>query len=272
LLYAISAKRYALFTIDKNSKIEIKETDKDEDYSLHGLGHLLNPFGKKEGHWQKEIWIDMLELEHGLITEQEFLDKYRNFYAISQFTISTTRLMNRFKRLNKKKSYNDSIKPFNFMLIGFSNDKNIKPIAPFSSDPQSMPHGEFIDYKTGRLMNGQHYFKNLADELSDYRDHPEAKLEGTVGLLQRRHITVDKIMYIGKEADKIEDNLSGLDNVNYNVYDNPEQIKGFFLKKWKEVKSSGISRRQFYDRKKQIKAGKIPKLSGKVLRKILHYF
>lgn len=88
-------------------------------------------------------------------------------------------------------------------------------------------------------------------------------------MLQRRHITVDKIMYIGKEADKIEDNLSGLDNLNYNVYDNPEQIKGFFSKRWKEVKTSGISRRQFYYIKRQIKAGRMPTPSSKVLRKIV---
>lgn len=77
-----------------------------------------------------------------------------------------------------------------------------------------------------------------------------------VGLLQRRHITVDKIIYSGNEANRIEDNLSGLDNVNYNVYDNPEQIKAFFLKKWKEVKNSGISRRHFYRKKRQVKAVK----------------
>jgi hypothetical protein len=52
--YGISAKRYVLFNKDKRGKITINETKTDEDYSLHGLGHLLNPFGKEEGHWQSK--------------------------------------------------------------------------------------------------------------------------------------------------------------------------------------------------------------------------
>jgi hypothetical protein len=59
--------------------------------------------------------------------ESELYNKYRSFYAISQFSISSTNLIDRFKRMNRKKDYNNSIKPFNFMLIGFSTMKEIKP-------------------------------------------------------------------------------------------------------------------------------------------------
>jgi hypothetical protein len=132
-----------------------------------------------------------------------------------------------------------------------------------------MAYNEFIDYKSGKLMKGIHYFKNLADELHLYVYHPESKLDGDTGILGRKHIFADKLIPIGKEADKLEERMNGLE-ANLNVYDNPEQIIAFFSKKWKDVKHSGISYRQFYDRKKLIKDGKIPKLSSKVLKKVLN--
>lgn len=38
----------------------------------------------------------------------------------------------------------------------------------------------------------------------DYIDHPEAKFEGDVGILQRRHLKPKGCVYIGKEANKVE--------------------------------------------------------------------
>jgi hypothetical protein len=268
LFYGISAKRYVLYSIDEKGDFAINDEEHDEGYSLHGLGHLLNPFGKDETHWQKQIWLDILRLHYKKITEDDFLNKYRNYYAISQFTVSTKTLMDRFAALNKGKSYKESIKPFNFFLIGFGNNDEVKPIAQFSKDPQTMPYSEFIDYKTGKRMKGLHYFKSLGDEIWDYLNHPEAKLEGDIGILQRRHITADKIRHIGKEADKIEENLSGLDNVNYNIYTNPKDIEKIVSRTWNQVRQCGIPESQFYALKKQLKQGKTLKLHRKTAQRL----
>ena len=254
LLYAISAKRYCLYQLDEHNQILINEDDKSEDYSLHGLGHLSNPFGNDKRHWQKQVWEDILKLHQGIITYDQLMNKYRNFYAISQFTVSTAKLRDRFELLNKNKSYTNSIKPFGFFNIGFGNVEGVKPIASFSKDPQTMVYNEFIDYKTGKKMRGQRYFKSLADELDTYIKHPESKLEGDVGILERRYVVVDKISYIGKEADKIADIDNGLDRIDYNTYEDPAYRRKLFLGKWKDAKGLGVSRRQFYRIKRELKS------------------
>ncbi len=45
--------------------------------------------------------------------------------------------------------------------------------------------------------------------------HPEKQ---TIGLLQRRHIQIDEIKYIGKESNLIEDVESGLVHSETNIY------------------------------------------------------
>jgi hypothetical protein len=265
-LYAISAKRYVLYDIDAKGNFVIKP----DNYSLHGLGHLLNPFGKEVKDWQKEIWLDILRFEYKQIEAKNLLDKYRNFYAISQFKVSTVSLMKRFSALNRGKLPSERIRPLNFFLIGFGNDEDVKPIAPFSRDSQIMPHSPFINYKNGKVMEGLHYFKSLADELWAYIYHPEAKLSGDVGLLERKHITATKVVYVGKEADRVEESLNGLHKMNYNIYRNPKDVKKRILSlTWSQVKQCGIPESQFYALKKQLKQGKQPRLSGKTWNRLM---
>lgn len=261
--YGISSKRYVIYTIN-DGKIDIK----DDDYSLHGLGFLLSPFGKTTEHWHKEVWLDILLLHYKQITIEYLLNKYRNYYGISKFVVSTPGLMKRFKIFNKGKSYDDMIKPNNFFLRAFGTVKNVKPIASFSKDPQSMPYSKFINYYDGSIMEGQHYFKNLADELYSYISNPESKMDGTIGVLTTRHITVDNIVYIAKESHKIENTVSGLEKLDYNVAIDPKDVQKLLSLHWKQIKESGISRTQFYEIKKQLKEGKNPVLRSKTLDRL----
>lgn len=179
--------------------------------------------------------------------------------------------MRRFAPLNKDRSYRDSVKPFNFFNIGFGNKDEIKPIAPFSKDSQEMPYSEFIDYRTGKRMKGLEYFKSLADELDSYIKHKESKLDGVEGKLERKHIVADKMIYIGKKTDKLEDNDYGFNKADYNEYNDPKEFLAIFSKPWKEVKNCGLSRMQFYRIREQIKKGKVPKLNSKT-KEIIKYF
>lgn len=112
-------------------------------------------------------------------------------------------ILSRTGTVNKGRYYREGIKPFNFMYIGFSNYEEVKPIAPYSESSQTMPYSEFINYKDAKIMDGEQYFESLADELYTCINHSEAKLEGDSGILKRRHILMDKIAYIGKEANNI---------------------------------------------------------------------
>ena len=69
--------------------------------------------------------------------------------------------------------------------------------------------------------------KTYGEVLREYEFHPESKCAGvdgnacgkqTVGLLQRRHIRIERITYIGKESNKIEDVQSALVHSAQEVY------------------------------------------------------
>lgn len=74
--YGISAKRYCLYNIE-NNEIKIE----NEDYSSHGLGHLLDPFTDdpdEKDDWHKIIWKDILDLHYGKISMEQLFGKYQN--------------------------------------------------------------------------------------------------------------------------------------------------------------------------------------------------
>ncbi|AFV22405.1 hypothetical protein Mpsy_0192 [Methanolobus psychrophilus R15] len=54
-------------------------------------------------------------------------------------------------------------------------------------------------------MQGSHYFKSLSKTILQYAEHPEHKFEGDIGILERRHVYADSILYIGKEANNIDE-------------------------------------------------------------------
>jgi hypothetical protein len=69
--------------------------------------------------------------------------------------------------------------------------------------------------------------KTFGDVLAEYEFHAEAKCadekgnasgKQTVGLLQRRHIRIDYVKYIGKESNSLEEVEEGLIHSPENVY------------------------------------------------------
>jgi hypothetical protein len=148
----------------------------------------------KEGaKWHKRFWEDILNVHFHPEKLPDVLEKYENYAAISKLAVSTGTLLTRFKKINKGKTFDKQIKPFNFMLVGNGSKAGVdgektKPIAPFNKNPQIVVEKEFIDYNTGNTLQGREFWKPLSDVFLDYIDHPEAKFEGDVGVLQRRHL------------------------------------------------------------------------------------
>lgn len=69
--------------------------------------------------------------------------------------------------------------------------------------------------------------KTYGDVLREYEFHPESKCANsngevctkqTIGLLQRRHVRIEKLTYIGKESNRLEDVESGLVHSQLSVY------------------------------------------------------
>jgi hypothetical protein len=265
--YGISSKRYAVYHYE-NGEIELI------DFKLHGLGHLTNPFPNRHEDWQKEIWTDILKLQYEFVTEQDLELKYANFSAISQLSITTPNILRRFIKLNTiRKEWKYQIKPSNFFLVGFQtvkeNGKMIKPIAPYSQDPQSIVYQPFIDSETGEIKSGSHYFKPLSRTIMDYIDHPESKYEGDIGLLKRRDILADEIIHIGKEANNIDE--QPLKITNAQVFRDKQSIcQKILLIRQCDAEKIGVKRSALKYIKDGIRSGKKINLKTKAVKKLVN--
>ena len=142
-----------------------------------------------------------------------------------------------------------------------------------------VPYMEFLDYKTGKMyphegsLDTKHYWKMLDQVFEDYIDHPEAKSDGDVGVLQRKHLEMDKdsIKYVGKEVNELEfSRVRGVFAEDNNEYVNHQKILREKIMKLTLEKASeiGIDRREFYRLKKKLKSDKPIVLRGKTLQKI----
>ncbi|MFA5125385.1 MAG: hypothetical protein WC462_00075 [archaeon] len=241
--YGISAKRYVLFSIE-HRVMKIHENPDKRDYKLHGLGHILNPFGEAEKDWHKIVWEDIYKLEYGGITEEEINEKYSHYYTISKLSNSSFQIAQRFKTLNKNKLIENQIKPFNFFMIGTSTNKEIKPIAPFTTNPQEIVYNQFIDYETGNTMQGAEHFQNLSDFILKFANHPESKLLGETGILERQHINTNEVIHIGKETKNIQDQQIEQPTVNHYLNKlTKEEIQNLT---WEQAKKLSVPKSTYY--------------------------
>lgn len=246
--FAISAKRYALYReTDEGTAIEAhgdEETGGGDEVvwdiakpSQHGLGHLLNPIdpGSESRDWIKESWRWLMSLDTGLdAAEPEWLDRP----AISQVTISTPGYWHLFDRWNEGKSFAEAVKPFGFMLVAYADPLRTSEevgrlVRPFERDPRRWLDDEWLDlydpsrrYKVAvrqpddaSRQKGVVYLKTYRDILYAYLGHPESKSteasglvcrRTTKGVLHRRAVKAATVTHIGKEANRLEDRLSGL--------------------------------------------------------------
>jgi len=245
---AISTKRYVLFVKDKHGSPTLlrgERNNKDDRWSEHGLGHLLNPSDpeSEDSDWISGAWLNIVRKNLGLSTKSLGIE---HLPAIGRISVSSPAVMKPFKNYNKGKKYRDQVKPFSFLStchvkqlghpVGV-NPEEFHLIAPYESNPRKWLKMDWIDQyseHTFRITTvGDHgnrwtaRVKNYGDVLQDYEFHPEAKCadaEGnpcnkqTIGLLQRRHVKIGRIRPIGKESNSLEDVDSGLVHSEQNVY------------------------------------------------------
>ncbi|WP_135604818.1 hypothetical protein [Methanococcoides sp. NM1] len=270
--YGISSKRYALYTYENEN---IKFMEGERSFKLHGLGHLTNPFPKAVEDWQAEIWEDILKLHYGLISKLDIEEKYSNMYAISRLTVSTANVLRRFKGINIGKDWKDQIKPFNFYHVGFQvaeeDGKAVKPLVPFSNDPQSIVYEPFIDYATGEIKQGSHYFKPLSRTIMQYVEHLEHKFDGEIGVLERKQVHADSVVYIGKEANNIDE--QELDVKKAQTFLNKKEIMwNIIALSQKHAEERGVDRKTFQRIKKRIIENGDIKLNTVAVKKLASFF
>jgi hypothetical protein len=235
-------------TICQNKKCArpVNPNNEEDRWSEHGLGHLLNPVDPEsdDRDWIAQAWVAIVRRSLGLSAENAI--GFETVPAVGRVSISSPSMMKPFEDLNKGKRYADRIKPFNFLLSchvkSFGHPLGVDPerfqlISPYQTDSRKWLDNRWIDKYSGKSFRitttghyGDHHTARIStygDVLRKYEYHPEAKCadaqgevcdKQTIGLLQRRHVLIDQIKYIGKESNNLEDVESGLEHSQQNVY------------------------------------------------------
>jgi len=250
----ISSKRYVLFNLSESGQPIIRKA------SAHGLGHLMPPYGPDDAPpsipaprvplsdigvacWQYDLWYQIIRSQlHGHpdqvdLNYHEALEKP----AASRYGATTPNLLRWFKTYNQNRSYQDQVKPFNF-LISFQarprlalaaaeecadmnrgrrpKPRQAKPVAPFDKDIGKASRNVFDREKGGMVPSGD--LKIYREALAQYHLSPESKfLNGDFtnrGRTVRRHVQVAAVVHIGKEANKWEEQF-------YTGFDEEAQIE-----------------------------------------------
>jgi hypothetical protein len=245
---AISAKRYALFLKDRQGTPELlrkgPNNGKDQ-WSEHGLGHLLNPTDPEsdDRQWIGQAWLNIVRKALGMPAQNlEFVNRP----AIGRVTVSGPAVIRPLANLNEDKPYPEQIKPFNFLLTchvkAFGHPTGADPerfhlIAPYDDNSTRWLKMKWIDQYTGsryQITTAGHSgsrrtvrVKTFGDVLREYEFHPESKCadagsnpceKQTVGLLRRRHIRITQVKFIGKESNQLEAVDAGLIHCDENIY------------------------------------------------------
>lgn len=253
---AISAKRYALFLKNKANKPSLLrngKNSKDNHWSEHGLGHLLNPVDleSEDREWIAQLWENIIR-DCLNIPVQKL--NFERVPAIGRVTITSPGILQPLAALNEGKKYSDQIKPFNFLLtchvsplghpVG-ANPEKFHLIAPFELNSQNWLKMPWIDQYSGKKFKittqtncssrSTAQVKTFGDVFAEYAHHPESKCADehgnicdrqTIGLLYRRHVRIGEIVCVGKESNQLEEVDAGLIHsaeAIYTVYRDPKR-------------------------------------------------
>lgn len=234
--YTISAKRYALFNLDSMGAPVLRKA------MAHGLGHYRPPYGSDQApadipnprfplaeigveRWQYDLWYRIIEA--GLSDNPDRLDwsglPGLDRPAVSRYAATTPALLKWFASYNESKPDGERLWPFNFLLALQASALSLNqaiaegqlapdtqlpsPVAPFDLDHERAIRQSF-DRVTGCPVPPQ-ILTTYQDALADYHRSPEAKFANgdayDRGVTKRRHIQVASVEYIGKEANRWEE-------------------------------------------------------------------
>ncbi|WP_135605546.1 hypothetical protein [Methanococcoides sp. NM1] len=121
------------------------------------------------------------------------------------------------------------------------------------------------------IKEGSHYFKPLSRTIKQYVEHLEHKFDGEIGVLERKHVHADSVIYIGKEANNIDE--QELDVKQAQEFIDVEEIKRKILEMpQKEAEKLGLSRSTFQDIKRRIREGKRINWKTPAVRRLMVMF
>ena len=210
----------------KKCKRPVTVNNEDDRWSKHGLGHLLNPTDpeSEDRQWIAYTRLRIIQQSEGLKTSELDFDQRP---AVSRVSVTSPPVIRPLESLNRGKRYPDKIKPFNFLLSchvrPFGHPVGADPerfhlISPYQTDAREWFKREWTDQYSGERFrvttSGEHGGKRIArvktysDVVQEYEfstQKPSAPTplgkacdKQTTGRLQRRHIYVQQVRYIGE--------------------------------------------------------------------------
>lgn len=211
--------------------------------------------------WQYDLWHQIIRATLDGHPDQIDLDYHPalNLPAASRYAATTPALLNWFKLYNRNRRYQDQVRPFGFMMAfqawpaAIKNGGKMpasgkavlvpKPIAPFDIDI-ARAASNCVDRETGYPVEIKS-LKTYREVLAQYHLRPESKfLNGDYldrGPTRRRHVEVDSIRHIGKEANRWEEQVYlGADEdeqIDYGVL--PNESKSLLNTLRIEIKAAG---------------------------------
>lgn len=238
--YAISSKRYVLFNIDADGEPIIRKATAHGLGHLLApfdeippgfpapavpLKEMVEEIGVKP--WQYCLWVCILRAVLAGHPDQPDFSVLPNFDrpAVTQYAATTPHLLDGFERYNRDKPYAEQIRPFGFMLMyqpdpladweawraanGLEPGNGEPPcvIAPYDRDLAQAAMRCF-DRDSGKPVPVS-MLRTYNQVLAQYHVCPEAKFLNAdfldSGTTQRRHVKVQAIINIGKEANRWEE-------------------------------------------------------------------
>lgn len=252
--FAISAKRYALFTYDDDGSITLR------DYKESLVGRFLNPAdptldeNEDRKSWIADAWQFMLREKS---PEPSWLDRP----AVSKLSLTSPRDAKRLSKATDAAAYTAQFKPFGFTIAAYvdpiylPNEEGIDPdkfrlLAAFNPDIAQWTKIRWTNTYTSqsyRITTAKRSGKRTArvksyrDFLREYIRHPEHKRLApsgrceaeTVGLLRERPVYAAECVAIGKEAHRLEEVESG----QVKDLDEVETVYGPVGDEWESVLS-----------------------------------
>ena len=238
--YAIAAKRYVLFNLESNGKPIIRKA------SAHGLGYLIAPYGDDDGapdfpaplpglkagkdrlrRWQHDLWFAILAHELSSAPGRVRFDYHPALArpCLSRYGASSPVMLRWMDSHNEGLSYEDRVKPFGLLYglhakerapdfsatdpLAPSPWKSIHPVAPFHPD-YTEAAAQAFDRLTGEPVPIER-LKTYADVLKNYPYRQESKFANGEafqrGYTRPRHVIASEAHYIGKEADRWEEDF-----------------------------------------------------------------
>ena len=248
---AVSAKRYVLYNLDREGRPVIRKAsahglghllapyeEGEAPASIPRPAVPLKDIGVER--WQYDLWYRIIEATLSGRPDQPNFDDLPGLDrpVVSRYGATTPTMLRWFDRYNEGKPYRQQVKPFNFLLAfqarpvpdaALSDDEIIaqvpasrpskagtpvRPVSPFDTNRAKAARNCF-DRETGAKVRRKQ-LKTYREALAQYHLHPETKfLDADYldrGPTKRRHIQATTITLIGKEADRLEEQIYlGLD-------------------------------------------------------------